>query len=41
MKYDKTISIYKNCITVWLLVPVAGHNICQLIRPNVNVLQSS
>jgi len=31
--------VYKNSITVWLLVPVAGHNICHLNRPNVNVIQ--
>jgi len=30
---------YRNSnITVWLLAPVAGHNICHLNRPNVNVI---
>jgi len=26
MKNDKTIRIYKNGITVWLLAPVTGHS---------------
>jgi len=26
---------------LWLLAPVAGHNVCHLNRPNANVIQSS